>query len=76
MDVNMPRMDGIDATRAIKRANPQITVIGLSIHNSEQVEAAMKAAGAALYLTKDAAPEQLYSAITSALEKTITPNGT
>ena len=76
MDVNMPRMDGIEATRAIKRANPQITVIGLSVHNSEQVEAAMKAAGAASYLTKDAAPEQLYSAITSALEKTITPNGT
>ena len=76
MDVNMPRMDGIDATRAIKRANPQITVIGLSVHSSEQVEAAMKAAGAASYLTKDAAPEQLYSAITTALENTITPNGT
>ena len=75
MDVNMPRMDGIEATRLIKRANPQITVIGLSVNNSVQVEAAMKAAGAASYLTKDAAPEQLYSAITTALEKTITSNG-
>ena len=30
MDVNMPRMDGIDATRAIKQANPAPLVIGLS----------------------------------------------
>ena len=52
MDVNMPRMDGIEATRFIKQANPQITIIGLSVHSSQQVEAAMKAAGAASYLTR------------------------
>ncbi len=67
MDVNMPTMDGVEATRQITASCPSIVVIALSVHNSPQVESAMKEAGAAAYLTKDAAPEQLQQAISSAV---------
>lgn len=67
MDVNMPNMDGIEATRQLLTLFPQLIVIGLSVHNSPQIEAEMNRAGAAAYLTKDAAPEQLYQAVLTAL---------
>jgi PAS domain S-box-containing protein len=67
MDVNMPTMDGLEATRQITATCPNIVVIGLSVHNSPHVESAMKEAGAASYLTKDAAPEQLQQAISLAV---------
>ena len=64
----MPRHeDGIEATRRITASVPNVVVIGLSVHNSPQVEAAMKAAGATAYLTKDAAPQQLHQAILAAI---------
>lgn len=69
MDVNMPNMDGIEATRQLLSVFPELIVIGLSVHNSAQVDAEMKLAGAAAYLTKDAAPELLYQAILTALSK-------
>ena len=71
MDVNMPIMDGIEATRLITQTCPSMTVIGLSVHQSHQIERSMKEAGAVAYLTKDVAAEQLYAAITSALEKKV-----
>ena len=66
MDVNMPEMDGVEATRQITVTCPNVVVIGLSVHNSPHVRAVMKEAGAASYLTKDAAPQQLYEAILAA----------
>lgn len=66
MDVNMPKMDGVEATRQITATSPNVVVIGLSVHNSLHVLTAMKEAGAAAYLTKDAAPEQLCQAILTA----------
>ena len=62
MDVNMPKMDGIEATRAIKAAHPTTIVIGLSVNNSAQVMEAMQNAGAATFVSKDAAAEELYKA--------------
>lgn len=46
MDINMPRMDGITATRLIKVQYPEIAVIGLSVENKEYQLFAMKKAGA------------------------------
>jgi DNA-binding NarL/FixJ family response regulator len=69
MDINMPIMDGITATRLIKTRYPQIAVVGLSVNSDVQNEAAMIEAGAALLLTKEAAVEQLYSAMKQAIKK-------
>jgi len=53
MDINMPRMDGIQATKHIKTAQPAIRIIGLSIINDIHVADAMKMAGAEAVLLKD-----------------------
>jgi len=66
MDIEMPKMNGIDATRWIKTALPHIIVIGLSINQSAVVNT-MKAAGASAYLTKDTAPEDFWHVTRSTL---------
>jgi DNA-binding NarL/FixJ family response regulator len=53
MDVNMPKMDGIQATKQIKAAQPAISVIGLSVIDATHVTEAMKGAGAEAVLLKD-----------------------
>ncbi len=65
MDVNLPRTSGIEATRIIRQRHPDISIIGLSMHVDEGVSSAMTEAGAAAYLTKDRAPEELVSTIES-----------
>jgi PAS domain S-box-containing protein len=67
MDVNMPIMNGVEATRLIKAQCPDVTVVALSVSNDRQVQAAMRAAGASAYLTKDTAPELLCKVISEAL---------
>lgn len=52
MDVNMPRMDGIQATRIIHDEFPDVHVIGFSIHNEESQREAMLEAGASGYFVK------------------------
>ena len=54
MNINMPQIDGIEATKQIKAAQPMISIIGLSVINDEHVRQAMKAAGAETVLLKDA----------------------
>lgn len=63
MDVNMPDMNGIEATKQILSDNAQATVIGLSVHDNEDVERAMKKAGATVYLTKNEVFETLCATI-------------
>ena len=63
MDVNMAKMDGIEATRQIKARWPSIMVIGLSFSNPSQVEPLLLQAGASCYVSKDAAGDRLYEAI-------------
>ncbi|HVG01618.1 MAG TPA: PAS domain S-box protein [Nitrospira sp.] len=74
MDINMPLMNGVEATQVIKNQCPEITVVGLSVNNDRQVQAAMKAAGASAYLSKDVAPEMLYQVICAALGATTSGN--
>ena len=59
MDVSMPDMDGVQATRAIHAEWPQVCIIGLSIHEEDAQAAAMLAAGAMGYVSKTAPQEQL-----------------
>lgn len=65
MDVDMPGIGGIEATKRITSLHPDLRVIGLSLHEEEGVIDAMFAAGASRYVLKDASPEKLMSAIRS-----------
>ncbi len=63
MDVAMPGMSGIEATRRIKAERPETAVIALTMHEDEQYFFQMLAAGASGYVPKRAAPDDLVSAI-------------
>ena len=65
MDVNMPRMDGVQATRLNKQSQPQITIIGLSVNDARSVQRALLEAGASAYVNKDNVGEDLYQTISS-----------
>jgi CheY-like chemotaxis protein/two-component sensor histidine kinase len=60
MDINMPKLNGIEATAYMTRMYPEIYVIGLSVNASENNAEAMRKAGAVLLLTKEAAVNELY----------------
>ena len=63
MDITMPDMDGLEATRRIKQQLPNIQVLALTVHDDKQYFMAMLAAGASGYLTKQAAADELVAAI-------------
>jgi DNA-binding NarL/FixJ family response regulator len=68
MDISMPVMDGIDATRAVKAACPQIKVIILtSRHDENEIYAAL-AAGADAYTMKDVTTDRLLQIIEMVLD--------
>jgi DNA-binding NarL/FixJ family response regulator len=63
MDISMPGMDGIEATRIIHKELPEVRIIGLSMFQEGEREAAMREAGAVDYLTKTGPSEALIDAI-------------
>ncbi len=63
MDVNLPGVNGIEATRLLRAEFPRIEVIGLSMYESAEIGAAMRQAGARAYVSKSASYEELLSAI-------------
>lgn len=63
MDVAMPGIGGIEATRRIKQAYPDTCVLALTMHEDEQYFFEMLNAGASGYIPKRAAPDDLVSAI-------------
>lgn len=65
MDVGMPVMDGIEASRKIKETNKLVEIVMLTSHDNERDIFASLAAGAGGYCLKDVDPERLYSAIRS-----------
>ena len=65
MDLRMPRVDGIEATRRIAEARPQARVIALTTYADEPTVLSALRAGARGYLTKDAGAEEIEAAITA-----------
>jgi DNA-binding NarL/FixJ family response regulator len=63
MDVTMPNLNGVEATRQIKQELPKTRIIGLSIHQRVDMADAMRRAGAEAYLTKDGPADDLLAAI-------------
>ena len=63
MDISMPDLNGIDATRRIKERSPGIQVLALSAHADRRFVTGILAAGAAGYILKDSAFEELCRAI-------------
>ena len=68
MDVSMPRMNGIEATKRIVQDCPQVQIIALSMHDSPEMSRSICEAGAAVYVTKDGPSEALLSAIRQCAE--------
>ena len=52
MDIGMPEMNGIEATRAIRNSIPKVKVVGLSINDDTDCRKAMRQAGAAAFVSK------------------------
>jgi two-component system response regulator NreC len=68
MDIGMPDLNGIDATRQIIRDYPKVKIIGLSMHSGKKFISEMLKAGASGYLLKDCAFEELVIAIKTVME--------
>lgn len=65
MDITMPEMDGLEATRRLKALCPDCLVLALTVHEDKQYFFEMLLAGASGYVTKQAAAEELVAGIRS-----------
>ena len=63
LDINMPGRSGMDVLRDVKHTYPRLPVIILSFHSEDQYAVRCLRAGAAAYINKDSAPEELAVAI-------------
>ena len=71
MDVTMPKMDGIEATRRITAEQMRVGIIGFSAHKEEDMAQALYKAGAVAYLSKDEPAEFLIAAIRDIWSKSV-----
>ena len=76
MDINLPDLNGIEATQRIHRDMPQIRIIALSMHDNPNYTEAMHAAGAVDYITKDCHPSEIIKSIRMSLAGTPPPSQT
>ena len=63
MDLEMPALGGLEATRQIKEQHPEIAVVILTIHGSDEVRAEAMGAGSDYFIAKEAPTEHLLAAI-------------
>ena len=67
MDINMPKMNGIEATTKIMQQYPETIIIGLSVNATKDNQEAMTRAGAFRLLSKETAVEQLHDTVQDAV---------
>jgi NarL family two-component system response regulator LiaR len=65
MDIEMPKIDGLEATKQIKASHPETSVLVLTVHDDEEYIAALLDAGVAGYLLKTTYGKELVQAIRS-----------
>jgi len=63
LDISMPGLHGLDIIRQLKKENPKLPILILSMHSEEQYAVRAFRAGASGYLTKQSAPDELLAAI-------------
>ncbi len=63
LDISMPLMDGLEATRQMKKDNPEIKILVLTMHDDEEYFFQLLRAGASGYITKKSVGSELASAI-------------
>jgi two-component system response regulator DegU len=66
MDINMDKMNGIEATELISRQYPAIRIVGMSIHLEPVYVRRMLQAGACAYVTKNSSYQEVFEAIEKA----------
>ncbi len=69
MDINMPEMDGFDASLWLKQQHPSVKVLALSMYDNENSIIRMLKCGARGYILKDSDPNELKTAIDDILRK-------
>ena len=68
MDINMPKMNGIEATKQVTDAFPEVKVIALTMHNEDSYISKVLKAGALGYVLKNTGRKELVTAIHKVLE--------
>jgi DNA-binding NarL/FixJ family response regulator len=68
LDINMPKMNGLEVTKKLRSENPQIKVIVLTMHDDDNYVIEVIKSGAAGYLLKDIEPSMLIKAIHTVYE--------
>ncbi len=63
LDINLPGMSGLEATKQLQKFNPGIKIIGVSLHNQPAFVKQMIANGASGYLTKSSGTGEMYTAL-------------
>lgn len=63
MDINLPGINGIEATEALCKLHPTVKVLGVSLHTQPTYAKKMMAAGALGYVTKNSSREEMFAAI-------------
>ncbi len=71
MDINMPKLNGIEATREIKNKFPHIEIIGLSVQDESDIVDSMKKAGAVTLLNKAGDPQELIQTILNVTKRNV-----
>ena len=67
LDISLPGKSGLEALKELKRARPRLPILVVSMHSEEQYAVRALKAGAAGYLSKKMAPEELVNAVNSVL---------
>ncbi len=68
MDVSMPRLNGLEATRLIRKENPKSQIVIITQHDSPQIRTAAKDAGAQAFVTKSSVGSELVTALRNLIQ--------